>query len=152
VKWKRLIGKITSRYGGILFPVPSSFWFAWKRREPGILPDPKDGEEEIVRCGGASERERRRVSGREVGFGLTQRLFRAPWRWSGLNSWSPQRRWGRPYRPQINYHLSGTGNQSPFYGNTWRSQRILTLRYGWTDHGGLVTIPQRGIAVAANTR
>jgi hypothetical protein len=45
VKWKRLIGKITSRYGGILFPVPSSFWFAWKRREPGILPDPTDGKE-----------------------------------------------------------------------------------------------------------
>ncbi len=28
----------------------------------------------------------------------------APWRWSGLNSWSPQRAWGRPYRPQPNYH------------------------------------------------
>jgi len=121
-------------------------------------PTPRTGKREIVRCGGASERERRRVSGREVGFGLTQRLFRAPWRWSERNSWSPQRRWGRRYRPQIDYHLSGTGNQSPFYGNTWRSQcprrGILTLRlrYGWTDHGGLVTIPQRGIAVAANTR
>ena len=105
-----------------MFPVQSSLWSAWKLREPGILPDPKDGKREIVRCRGASERERRRVSGREVGFGLTQRLFRAPWRWSGRDPWSPQRRWGRPYRPQINYHLSGTGNQSPFYGNSWRSQ------------------------------
>lgn len=68
-----------------------------------------------VRYRGTTTRERRRVRSRKIGFGLTQRLFRAPWRWSGLTSWSPQRRWGRLYRPQVNYHLSGAWNQSLFH-------------------------------------
>jgi hypothetical protein len=52
-----------------------------------------------------------------IGFGLTQRLFRAPWRSSGLHSWSPQRKWGRLSRPLVNFHFFGTGNQHQFYEN-----------------------------------
>lgn len=67
---------------------------------------------------------------------LTQRLVRAPWRWSGRDPWSPQRRWGRHYRPQINYHFSGTENQSPFYGNRRFGTARVPPRGKFRHNGG----------------
>ena len=94
-----------SRRPPLTSPIPT------RRRSPS---SGRTGKRKIVRCGGTSAKERRRVSSRKIGFGLTQRLFRAHWRWSGVIPWSPQRGGGWLYRPQINYPLFGIGNQSLF--------------------------------------
>ena len=101
---------------------------ASEMREAGFLPDSKDGVEvAILRYRGNPARERRRVSGRKIEFGLTQRLFRAPWRWSGRNSWSPQRGGGRRYRPQFDYDLFGTVNQFPY--QIYAIHKLMPIAY-----------------------